>query len=98
MRKFITMALLLIIGLTVWGEEMTLNGTLQGVPGKWFQIKQDDGQWISLAVESEGKLLGFDYAAKGIEIGDRVAVTGDFRLKPDGTPLKPATITNIEKK
>jgi len=98
MRKFITMALLLTIGLTVWGEEVTLTGTLDGLPGKWFNLKQDDGQWVSLAIESDGKLAGFDYAAKGIEVGDHVVVTGDFRLKGDGTPLKATTITNIEKK
>ncbi len=98
MRKLITIIALLAIGLTVWGEEMTLTGTLKGIEGKWFNLATADGTFVPLAVESDGKVLEFDYAAKGIALGDEISVTGDFRIKADGTPGQAQSITNIEKK
>jgi len=97
MRKFITIIALLAIGLTVWGEEMTLTGKLVGKPGKWFNLIID-GKYQALAPESDGKVLGFDYVAKGIALGDQVSVTGDFRIKADGTTGQAQSITNMEKK
>jgi len=98
MRKFITIIALLAIGLTVWGEELTLEGTLKGNIGRWFNLVKADGTVVTLAPESDGKVLGFDYAAKGIAIGDQVSVTGDFRIKADGTTGQAQSITNMEKK
>ncbi len=87
MRKLMIIALLAVVGASLWADEITIVGTLDGKEGKWTAIGNDE-YFSILGRNANGVITAsngqYDFGAAGIGFGDEFEVTLEYKnTKPN---------------